>query len=116
MGTFRVTLQVGSPVNGLVETVQALAGTGAAFTVAPASLLHRLGIDPVATVKFYIDNGKTVDYPTGWASFAAEGRCGMARVVFGTEDDCWVGATTLGDMLLAVDPVGQRLVPVEGWL
>jgi hypothetical protein len=37
----------------------------------------------------------------------------MARVVFGPEGQFLLGATTLEDLLLTVDPIEQRLVPVE---
>jgi predicted aspartyl protease len=116
MGIFRVPLQVGNPDNGSAETVEALVDTGATFSMMPASLLERLGIEAVRPVNFRIANGGTVEYPTGMASFAAEGCHGAARVVFGPEDHYLMGATTLEDLLLTVDPVGQRLVPVEGSL
>ena len=116
MGTFRVPLQVGNPDNGLAQTVEALVDTGATFSMMPSSLLEELGIEPVRSVTFRIANGETVEYPTGLASFATEGLDGVARVIFGPEDHYLMGATTLEDLLLAVDPAGRRLVPGEGLL
>ena len=116
MGTFRVPLQVGNPDNGLVQTVEALVDTGATFSMMPSSLLEELGIEPVRSVTFRIASGEAVEYPTGVASFAAEGLDEVARVIFGPEDHYLMGATTLEDLLLVVDPVGRRLVPVEGLL
>jgi predicted aspartyl protease len=116
MGIFRVPLHVGNPGNGHSETVQALVDTGATFSMMPASLLQRLGIEAVRSATFRIASGETVDYPTGVASFSVEGLSGVARVIFGPEDQYLMGATTLEDLMLTVDPVGHRLVPVEGSL
>jgi predicted aspartyl protease len=113
MGVFRVPLEIGNPLNQFTETVEALVDTGAIFSMAPSSLLHRLGLEPVRRVTFRTATGEPVEYPTGWASFSAEGRNGMARVVFGPEGQFLLGATTLEDLLLTVDPIEQRLVPVE---
>ena len=67
MGIFRVPLHVGNPGNGHSETVQALVDTGATFSMMPASLLQRLGIEAVRSATFRIASGETVDYPTGVA-------------------------------------------------
>ena len=37
-------------------------------------------------------------------------------MVFGPEDQYLLGATTLEELLLTVDPIGRRLVPAEGLL
>ena len=113
MGIINVPLVVGNPFNQATETVEAMVDTGAIYSMMPASLLHRLGIDPVETVTFYIANGETVDYPTSWASFFTDGRLAMARVIFGPEDEYLMGATTLEDMRLMADPANERLVPAR---
>jgi predicted aspartyl protease len=116
MGVFRVPLEIGNPIDQRTETVEALVDTGAIFSMAPSSLLQTLGIEPVRQVRFRTATGESVEYPTGWASFSAEGQSGRARVVFGPEGQFLLGATTLEDLLLTVDPIEQRLVPVEGLL
>ncbi len=116
MGTFRVPLQVGNPANGLTETVEALVDTGATFSMMPSSLLTALGIEPNRTRTFRIASGERIEYQTGMAVFTVEGYSGDARVIFGPEDQYLMGATTLEDLLLSVDPVHQRLIPVEGSL
>ena len=57
-----------------------------------------------------------VEYQTALAYFETGGFEGEARVIFGPEGQYLLGATTLEDMLLAVDPIGKRLVPEEGLL
>ena len=116
MGTFRVPLEIGNPFNQLTRTVDALVDTGATFSMAPASLLHGLSIEPTRTVTFRIGNGGTVQYQTGLATFSASGRDGFGRIAFGPEGQYLLGATTLEDLMLIPDPVGKRLVPTEALL
>ena len=113
MGVFRVSLQVGNPFSQTSETVDAMVDTGAIFSVMPSSMLRGMGIEPVENITFGLANGEDVEYPTGWALFSAEGRRGMARVVFGPEDQYLMGATTLEDLLLMVDPIRNRLIHFE---
>ena len=119
MGGFRVPLEGGGLNSKYAETVDALvytSVTGAAFSMIPASMLRRMGIEPDATLPFRIATGEIVEYVTGEASLAAAGRRSICRVIFGPEDRYIVGSTSLGNMLLAVGPMDQRLLPVEGWL
>lgn len=116
MGIFRVPLQVGNPFTGQTETVDAIVDTAAADSVMPSSLLRRLGIEPARTVRYRTASGERVNYEVGSAYFAAEGfRC-IANVVFGPEEEPLMGATTLEQLYLAVDPRNKRLAPVEGLL
>ena len=80
----------------------------------PASLLRRLGIQPVRTARFRTASEEVVEYEVGWALFSAEGERCVANVVFGPEENPLMGATTLDQLYFAVDPVDQRLVPQEG--
>ena len=116
MGIFRVPLQIGNPFTGQTEVVDAIVDTGAADSVMPTSLLRRLDIEPMRTARYHTISGERVEYQVGSAYFAAEGfRC-IANVVFGPEQDPVMGATTLEQLYLAVDPKNKRLAPVEGLL
>ena len=116
MGIFRVPLQVGNPFTGQTEIVEAIVDTAAADSVMPSSLLRRLSIEPVRIRRYRTASGERVEYEVGWASFSAEGERCIANVVFGPEENPLMGATTLEQLYLAVDPVDQRLVPQEGLL
>ena len=116
MGTFRVPLTVGNLTTGASETVNALVDTGATYSMIPASVLGRLGIIPVRSRRFLVASGERVEFQTALAHFETAGYEGEARVVFGPEGQFLLGATTLEDMLLVVDPIGKRLVPEEGLL
>ena len=92
MGLFRVPLQVGNPSTGQTEIVDAVVDTGAVDSVMPASLLRRLGIEPMRTVRYRTASGERVEYEVGSAYFSAEGfRC-IANVAFGAKGltPCWV--------------------------
>ena len=116
MGIFSIPLQVGNPYTGQTEVVDAIVDTGAADSMMPTSLLRQLGIEPMRTVRFRTASGERVEYEVGSAYFSAEGfRC-IANVVFGPEDGPLMGATTLEQLYLAVDPRNKRLAPVEGLL
>lgn len=114
MGAFRVPLQVGNPNYGAAETVDALVDTGATFSMLPASLLKRMGVEPDATLPFRVATREVVDFATGEVSLAAQGRRRTCPVIFGPENHYIMGATAMELMLLTVDPVHQRLVPIEG--
>jgi predicted aspartyl protease len=116
MGTFRVNLWVGNLFADAGTTVEALVDTGATYSMIPDSVLRGLGIEPVESRTSRIANGSLVEQKTAWAKFSIDERNAVARVTFGPDGLYLMGATTLEDMGLAVDPVGRRLVPVEGLL
>ena len=117
MGIFSVSAQVGNPFTSQAETIETSVDTGATDSVMPSSLLRRLGIEPVRPIRYRTVCGERVEYDVGRASFSGEGVSCFANVVFGPEGvDTLLGATTLEQLYLAVDPVGQQLVPVEGLL
>ena len=111
---FRVSVRVANHVTGAEETVEALVGGGTAVAVMPASLLHRLGIEPERSMHFRSEDGRRVEYPVGNAHFSVEGAEGPAMVVFGPEDRCELGTNTLSDLLLEPDPTAQSLSSLLG--
>lgn len=115
MGSFRVPLQISNPNNGHTETVNALVDTGATFSMIPASMLKRMGVQPIARAPFVIASREVIEYETGEAALAAEGRRRTCPVIFGPENHYVMGATALEFMLLAVDPKNERLVPGEAF-
>ena len=116
MGTFNVDLWVCSLFAEEGATVSALVDTGATNTMLPASLLHELGIEPVETRFARVADGRRVELQTAWARFSVQGRNAVARVAFGPEGQYLMGATTLEDLALVVDPVDQRLIEQEDLL
>ena len=113
VGTFRVDLWIGNLFTDAGTTVEPLVDTGATYSMIPGTVLVQLGIEPVETRISRIADGSRVEMQTSWARFSAEGRNAVARVSFGPEQVYLLGATTLEDMGLAVDPVDQCLIPQE---
>lgn len=112
--TFKVAVQIANCRTGASETVDAQVGSGNAIAVMPASLLHRLGIEPERTMHFRSDSGGREKYSVGQAYFSVQGAEGEATVVFGPEDRCELGTDTLSALLLEPDPKAQSLFPVLG--
>ncbi len=110
MGVFNVTIGVGHPNGGDFTEVPALVDTGAAHSMLPESLLRYLDIHPVESSLFELADGNKVEYSLGVARIVIEGRQWPCLVIFGSEDEYLLGATTLGNFSLMVDPEGQRLV------
>ena len=111
---FTVSVVVSNPETGLGETVEASVGAGGAMAVMPASLLHRLGIEPDDKMYFRADDGGRVEYLVGQAHFSVQGTEGIAPVLFGPVDRCELGTNTLSDLLLEPDMAKQSLIPVIG--
>ena len=94
MGTFRVEVMLGNPYSAARETVAALVDTGSTFSVMPASLLRRLGIEPTRTRRLRLANGQVEERQTGMACFEVDGIDCEAMVVFGrTISICWCDYT-----------------------
>lgn len=117
MGTFSYRIEVGDPSGRRFEPVEAFVDTGATFTVIPIALLRRLGISSHRTTRFRLADGNTLDRDIGEARVRLDGQEMTTTVVFGNDDQpAILGAVTLETALLAVDPVGKRLIPTEGLL
>ena len=115
MTTFNVRLEIGSPSGSAFEEVEAVVDTGSTFTAVPRELLMRLGVPATRRQRFRIANGQLVESDVGEATVRIQGMEGTTPVVFGEPGEpILLGAVTLEQFLLGVDPVGQRLVPVEG--
>ncbi|MAF52648.1 MAG: hypothetical protein FI707_08580 [SAR202 cluster bacterium] len=117
MSLFHYPLEVGDPSGSRFETVEALVDTGVAFTVVPASMLERLGVARQDTVRLRLADDQVIERDLGETRVRLDGKTLNTVVVFGDEDALpLLGVYTLERALLAVDPVGQRLVPTEALL
>ena len=117
MSIFRYPLQVGDPQGSRFEEVEALVDTGATFTVVPAQVLQRLAIDRKEKVRFRLADGSVIERDIGETQVRIDGRIVATVVVFGEDDaPALLGVYTLERALLAVDSVGQRLIPTDALL
>ena len=115
MGTFNWPLEIRSADGQRVERVEALVDTGASYTILPDRFLRQLGIVSIRTMGFELGDGRRVEYEIGEARIRIEGEERTRIVIFGEDEATYViGADTLQGASLAVDPVGHRLIPIDG--
>ncbi|MCX7969857.1 MAG: hypothetical protein N3B10_15395 [Armatimonadetes bacterium] len=114
MATFRVKIEIGPMDQSRFEEIEALVNTGATYTVVPKDVLERLGIAPQLRRRFRVADGRVVELDMAWVFIRAEGETAFTLCVFGEPSmDALLGAVTLEELGLGVDPINQRLVPVE---
>jgi clan AA aspartic protease len=114
MATFRVSIEIGPMDQSRFERIEALVDTGATYTVVPRNVLERLGIAPQFRRRFRISDGRVVELDMAWAVVKVEGEMTYTICVFGEPGmDALLGAVTLEELGLGVDPINQRLVPIE---
>lgn len=117
MSTFFHTLEVAASPAGPFEPVEALVDTGATYTWLPASLLSRLGLQPAFRRRFTLADGRSIERDVGQAAVRIDGQALFTVCIFGDEGSTpLLGAVTLEEFGLAVDPVNKRLIPVPGFL
>ena len=115
MGTFYEKIEVGDINGQRFEQMDALVDTGAMTTVIPASVLQRLGVQPIKSEVFEYAGGQEVELDMAYATVRVNGRETITWVIFGEETGgTLLGAYTLEGVFLGVDPYAQRLIPVRG--
>ncbi len=117
MGTFRVQIEVGDPEGKRFQTVDALVDTSATNTTLPAPLLTGLGVTPYTTTVFELADGRELELEVGRTWVKVNGQQEFTPVVFASEGtEPILGAVTLEEMGLAVDPVRRRRQTVRKYL
>jgi predicted aspartyl protease len=102
--------------NGQRLTIDALVDTGSTFTSVPESILRDLAVQRRRQVRLKLADGRSHLQDLGYLNVELDGLEGPVYVVFGSEGPPPViGALTLEGFLLGVDPIEQKLVPVDGW-
>ena len=114
MGVFNCQVSVCSLDRGQPREIDATVDTAATYTMLPTPLLRELGISPARKGVFEMGDGRRVEMDVGNAWVAINGTEAPSPVIFGGDDTApLLGAVTLEILQLAVDPVGQRLVPTR---
>ncbi len=117
MGTFSVSIGLAGLGRNNWITLDALVDTGASTTSLPSSLLRGLGIEPIMQQSFRFAQGEVRVLDIGQAFIRIEGQEFITQVVFNEEGTSpLLGALSLEAAYMAVNPVDQKLVPVEGLL
>ncbi len=117
MGTFFVEIEIGDPTGERWVTIEALVDTGASTTSVPGSVLRDLGVEPLRQQNFRFAQGEVRAMDIGQTWIRVEDKEFINQMIFNEEGTTpLLGAQSLEGAYLAVDPVGQKLVPVEGLL
>ena len=110
MGTLSITLQAGDPARQRFEPVETLVDTGASYTMLPGTLLRALGVPVTGQRPFVLANGERITRDVGQTWVRIDGREVMTIVVFGDDGGpSLLGAVTLEEFGLGVDPLGRKL-------
>ena len=113
VGTFMHPVELAARPEGPFESVQALVDTGSLYTWVPRATLSRLGVAPTERLAFLMANGETIHRDAAEIVIRLDSRIRHSITVFGDENDLvLLGALTLEQFTLAVDPANERLVPM----
>ena len=115
VGTFTVKIEVSDGLRERFIALEPLVDSGSTFTWIPRRVLLDLGYSPRFRIPLRLADGRRIERD------AAEGvpirimeTVREAVCIFAEDDEPpLLGATTLENHLLAVDPVVRRLMPVE---
>ena len=114
MGTFSVTIELSAMNGDHRETVEAMVDTETMYDFIPRPVLERLGVAVARRRSFRLANEERVFYDMGRAQVRIDGVEEVTLVVFGDPGAMpLLGAYTLEGLGLAVDPIGQRLIPID---
>ena len=117
MGIFRAPISIGDMQGENWIEMEALVDTGASVTAVSGSLLRELGVTPTASQRFRSAHGGVRHMDMGEVRILVEGRESGTLFVFNDEGTLpLLSALALETLFLGVDPVGQRLVPIDGYM
>lgn len=111
MGMTEVRLKVKNP-RAPSKSYEAdfLVDSGATYTVVPAAILKKLGIESEGEVTLYLADGRPVKRKIGNALYEYEGKERAAPVIFGKRgDNNLLGTFTLEALGLTLDPLKRKL-------
>lgn len=115
MGTFTMKIDIGDPQRDRWMPVDALVDTGASISSAPTSVLYDLGVTPLIKQNFRFGQGEVRSMDVGQTWIRVQDREIITLVLFNEENSQpLLGALALEGVFMGVDPVGKRLLPVEG--
>lgn len=115
MGLFHILARLIGPT-GRSESVDLLVDTRATFLVVPRALAERLELRPTRTCPLQTAGGREETWPLAEVRLALDGDEITTRCLVAPDGPPLLGAVALESLLLAVDPVAKRLVPVKGFV
>ena len=117
MGTFRYRIELGAISGTQSEEVEALVDTGATYTWIPRPILERLNIIPTIKRRVKVADGRIIEREGAQIPVRLDGETLSTICLFGDEgSEPLLGAVTLEEFGLGVDPVNRQLVPIVALL
>ena len=116
MSTFTYTVHIASPRAGAAPVeIKCLVDTGAMFTCLPSPQLDALGLAPQWRVPIVLADGRREEWRATEVLMTIDGRTLHTTCLFGPSDGLpLLGAVSLEQFALSVDPLARRLVPTRG--
>jgi len=115
MGLFSVSGRLTGPT-GRSDTVELLVDTGATFVVVPQALAERLELRPARQHPVQMADGREEVLPVAEVRLTLDGQEVPTLCFISPGGTPLLGALALESLLLSVDPVRKRLVPVKGFI
>ena len=114
MGTFSTEVSVGNIDQREWVDLSATVDTGAFLMSMPGSLLRSMGVVPSFTENVRMADGRVRSLDVGHAWLRINGREVVTLVAFNDDyTSPLLGSLALETLRMAVDPVGQRLFPMD---
>jgi clan AA aspartic protease len=87
-----------------------LVDTGATDSLAPASELRKIGLQPAGKTAYELANGRIEEYSFGLVEISFLGEVTAGRVIFGPDEaEPILGITALGSVGITIDPANRTL-------
>ena len=113
MGTFRVEATVSNLQDRKRSlTLTLLVDTGATYTTLPREVADALGLEPIETRRVRLGDGREEGWPMAAILVRIDGREVPSLAWIGPPGGpALLGAVTLEEFALTVDPSARRLIP-----
>ena len=111
MGAIHVTTTIRNPKSyGTVFEADFLVGTGSTDSMAPASELRKIGIEPGGKMSYELADGSVHEYEFGLGEIEFLGNLTWGRVIFGPDGtEPILGVTVLESAGIVIDPANRTL-------
>jgi len=110
MGLTHVAVKIGPLGSNILYDAEFLVDTGAIDSMAPASELRRVGIQPAGTREYELASGEIHEYEFGLAALRFMGEITSTDIIFGPENtEPILGVIALEGAGFIVDPKNQVL-------
>ena len=115
MGQLRITARLTGPT-GRSEEVDFLVDTGSMLLGLPSALAERLELVPELNRRVMLADGTVTRLPVADVRFTLRGESVTTPCYIVPEGTPLLGAVALQSLFLGVDPVHERLIPIQAFI